>query len=55
MGSAAVPRRLASTAFRSGPDVVEKLVRLVGLTPEEIEPMTKAQAIGRLNQFRAEQ
>ncbi|NNH69986.1 cytotoxic translational repressor of toxin-antitoxin stability system [Nocardia uniformis] len=35
--------------------VVEKLIRLVHLTPEEIETMTKDQAAARLNQFRAEQ
>lgn len=35
--------------------VVEKLMRLVGLTAEEIEHMTKARAIARLNQFWAEQ
>lgn len=35
--------------------IVEKLMRLVGLTPEEIEHLTKAQAIARLNQFWGEQ
>ncbi|WP_305780033.1 cytotoxic translational repressor of toxin-antitoxin stability system [Nocardia nova] len=34
--------------------VVEKLIRLVGLTPEEIENMTKAEAVDRLNRFWAE-
>ncbi|WP_282779035.1 MULTISPECIES: cytotoxic translational repressor of toxin-antitoxin stability system [unclassified Nocardia] len=35
--------------------VVEKLIRLVHLSPEEIETMTKDQAVSRLNQFWAEQ
>ncbi|UFS96178.1 hypothetical protein [Nocardia huaxiensis] len=35
--------------------VVEKLMRLVHLTSEEIEEMTKDQAVARLNQFWAEQ
>ncbi|MBH0775417.1 cytotoxic translational repressor of toxin-antitoxin stability system [Nocardia sp. NEAU-351] len=35
--------------------VVEKLIRLVRLSPEEIEHMTKAQAVARLDQFWAEQ
>ncbi|MFF0488077.1 cytotoxic translational repressor of toxin-antitoxin stability system [Nocardia sp. NPDC004068] len=35
--------------------VVEKLIRLVGLTPDEIERMTKAQAVARLDEFWAEQ
>jgi hypothetical protein len=35
--------------------VVEKLTRLVHLEPEEIEKMTKAEAVARLNQFWAEQ
>lgn len=35
--------------------VVEKLMRLVRLTPEEIENMTKAQAVDRLDKFWAEQ
>lgn len=35
--------------------VVEKLVRLVGLTGDEIEHSTNEQAVERLNQFWAEQ
>jgi len=35
--------------------VAEKLIRLLHLTPQEIESMTKAQAIALLNQFWAEQ
>ncbi|WP_157121352.1 hypothetical protein [Nocardia miyunensis] len=35
--------------------VAEKLMRLVNLTPEEIENMTEAQAVDRLNQFCTEQ
>ncbi|MFF0636175.1 cytotoxic translational repressor of toxin-antitoxin stability system [Nocardia sp. NPDC004151] len=35
--------------------IVEKLIRLVHLTPGEIEEMTKDQAVARLNQFWAEQ
>ncbi len=35
--------------------VVEKLMRLAHLTPQEVESMTKAQAVARLNQFWAEQ
>ncbi|MQY20581.1 cytotoxic translational repressor of toxin-antitoxin stability system [Nocardia macrotermitis] len=35
--------------------VVEKLIRLAGLTPQEIESMTKTQGVERLNQFWAEQ
>lgn len=35
--------------------VVEKLIRLVHLTTEEIEKMTKDQAVARLNQFWTEQ
>ncbi|MQY26659.1 cytotoxic translational repressor of toxin-antitoxin stability system [Nocardia aurantia] len=34
--------------------VVEKLIRLVGLTADEIESMTKAQAVNRLDQYWAE-
>lgn len=34
--------------------VVEKLLRLVHLTPDEIEAMTPEQAIARLNQFWSE-
>lgn len=35
--------------------IVEKLIRLVRLSPEEIEQMTKEQAVNRLNQFWSEQ
>ncbi|MFE6864114.1 cytotoxic translational repressor of toxin-antitoxin stability system [Nocardia sp. NPDC057668] len=35
--------------------VVEKLLRLVGLTEDEVEHLTKEQAVERLNQFWAEQ
>ncbi|MGW4846684.1 cytotoxic translational repressor of toxin-antitoxin stability system [Nocardia brasiliensis] len=35
--------------------VVEKLMRLMHLTPEEIEAMTKDDAVARLNRFWAEQ
>ncbi|WP_458690361.1 cytotoxic translational repressor of toxin-antitoxin stability system [Nocardia tengchongensis] len=35
--------------------VVEKLIRLVNLAPEEIAQLTKDQAVARLNQFWAEQ
>lgn len=35
--------------------VIEKLIRLVRLTPEEIEAMTREQAVERLNRYWAEQ
>lgn len=35
--------------------VVEKLTRLVGLGPDEIEHMTRDQAVARLNTFWSEQ
>ncbi|MBF6357929.1 hypothetical protein IU449_25870 [Nocardia higoensis] len=35
--------------------VIEKLIRLVHLTPEEIETMTREQAVERLHRYWAEQ